>query len=275
MQITVLVENTSVHPACKPAHGLSLWIETAHRRLLMDAGPSDVLIENACALGVDLSQAEALFLSHGHYDHADGIPAFAALNPHAPIYLHRTAADPYYSGSPEDGSLHYIGVDPEIARLPQLRWVDGEAVINEEAKLFSGITGRKNWPESNLRLTQKHGDRFIQDSFAHEQCLVITENGKSVLFSGCAHNGVLNILDRYQTLYGAAPDAVISGFHMKKSAGYTPAEEATIRSTARELQQWPCAFYTCHCTGLPAFQMMKEIMGPQLQYLACGQRLLL
>ncbi len=275
MRITVLVENTSIHPACKPAHGLSLWIETAHHRLLMDAGPSDVLLENARALGVDLSQAEALFLSHGHYDHANGIPAFAALNPHAPIYLHHSALLSYYSGSSEDNSLHYIGANPAIALLPQLHWVDDEQVINEELKLFSSIKGRKNWPKSNLRLSKKQGDQLIQDHFEHEQCLVITENNKSVLLSGCAHNGILNILDRYHELYGDAPDAVISGFHMKKSSEYTLEEKATIQSTAHELRKWPCVFFTCHCTGLPAFQMMKEIMGEQLQYAACGQQLVL
>ncbi|MBR2611157.1 NERD domain-containing protein [Desulfovibrio sp.] len=98
-------------------------------------------------------------------------------------------------------------------------------------------------------------------------------DGKSVLLSGCAHNGILNILDRYRELYGDAPDVVISGFHMKKTGEYTPEEIATIRETAQLLKQWPCLFYTCHCTGLAAYEMMKEIMGDQLQYLHCGEQI--
>ena len=100
--------------------------------------------------------------------------------------------------------------------------------------------------------------------------MLVRENGKTVLFSGCAHNGILNILDRCVEVCGKAPDVVVSGFHMKKNSPYTAQEEATIRQTAQELLKWPCMFYTGHCTGLPAFEMMKEIMGERLQYVHCG-----
>lgn len=271
MRIIPLVENTTAVPDCQPVHGLSLWIETARHRLLMDAGPDGtILLSNARALHVDLRQADMLVLSHGHYDHADGIAAFAALNPQAPIYLRRTAGLPFFSGNAADGTLHAIGVRPEILALPQLRFQDGTAEIGEGLSLFGDITGREYWPQSNLRLSRKDGDGYHQDTFDHEQCLVIRENGKTVLLSGCAHNGILNILSRFRELYGGSPDAVISGFHMKKSSPYTPEEEETIRATARELVKWPCLFYTCHCTGETAFAMMKDIMGDQLRYAACG-----
>lgn len=273
MQITVLAENTSIHPACIPSHGLSLWIETARHRLLMDAGPDDVFLSNAHAQNVDLSQADMLVLSHGHYDHSGGILPFAARYPHVPVMMRTTALLPYYSGSLADGTLHCIGVDPAIASLPQLRLLNDDAILDEDLRLFGGVTGRKCWPESNRRLSKKQGDAYVQDDFRHEQYLVVTENKRSLLLSGCAHNGILNILDRYHELYGSAPDIVISGFHMKKSSPYTTEEEQTIRATAHELLKWPCLFYTCHCTGLPAFQMMKEIMGDQLQYAACGQKI--
>ena len=104
---------------------------------------------------------------------------------------------------------------------------------------------------------------------------MIQENGKSVLFSGCAHSGILNILDRFRQLYGGVPDVVFSGFHMKKREDYTAKEADTIRDVAHELQTLPTLFYTCHCTGLPAYQMMKEIMGEQLQYIHCGEEIFL
>lgn len=270
MKILALVENIAGHPVCTPAHGLSLYIETSRHRLLLDAGPGEVLVQNAAALGVDLRQTELLVLSHGHYDHADGIPCFAALQPDAPVYLRSTAAEAYYSSS---GEMHYIGMNPAVVTLKTLQWVTGEAVIDDELTLFGDVPGRRYWPQSNLRLSRRDGDHYVQDRFDHEQCLVIRENGKSVLLSGCAHNGILNILDRYRELYGNAPDVVISGFHMKKTGEYTPEEIATIRETAQLLKQWPCLFYTCHCTGLIAYEMMKEIMGEQLQYLHCGEQI--
>ena len=270
MRITALVENIAARPECESAHGLSLWVETDGRKILMDAGPSDVLLRNAKALGVDVSKADMLVLSHGHYDHAGGVLPFASFAPAAPIYLRRTATQDYFSGSNADGSLHYIGIDPAIQQLPQLCRVDGTLEIGKGLFLFGDIAGRKAWPESNRKLSRKDGEALVQDSFDHEQCLVIREEGLSVLLSGCAHNGIINILDRYFELWGAYPDVVVSGFHMKKSLPHTPDEEETIRATARALCTCPCRFYTCHCTGLPAYELMKDIMGNRLHYLHCG-----
>ena len=273
MRIINLVENTPGAAGCVPVHGLSFYIETRRHRLLMDAGPSEQMVQNACALGVDLTKVDTVILSHGHYDHANGLTAFAAQNPEAKIYLRRTAEEPHFSGSAEEGTLHDISMDLAILSLPGLVWVEGEVTLDEELSLFGGITGRKFWPESNRKLTRRFNGVFLQDSFAHEQCLVIREPGNTVLLSGCAHNGILNILDRFRRLYGGWPDAVISGFHMKKSTPYTREEEETICATARQLCACPSEFYTCHCTGLGAYERMKAIMGEQLHYVHCGEEI--
>ncbi len=130
---------------------------------------------------------------------------------------------------------------------------------------------------------------FIQDEFDHEQYLVITEtswqmntnanidtisshspNPTKVLISGCAHNGILNILEHYHSLYNSYPDAVISGFHMRKKTDYTEEDIATITETAHRLCKLPTTFYTGHCTGEFPFALMKEIMGEQLIYAHSG-----
>ena len=94
-----------------------------------------------------------------------------------------------------------------------------------------------------------------------------------MLLSGCAHNGILNILDHYRALYGDMPDLVISGFHMMKKAAYEKAEITLIREIAEELGSMGILFYTGHCTGLPAFEMMEEIMGETLHYVHSGDRI--
>ncbi len=272
MRIVSLVENTPGREGCIPAHGLSLYVETGTRRLLLDTGPSALLLENARVLGVDLARVDAVILSHGHYDHAGGIPAFGELNREAPVYMRRGADGDFWSESGE--SPHPIGMDPAAAVLPQLVRQDRDAWIAPDLFLFGGVTGRKYWPEGNRKLFRKIGGQYVQDDFSHEQCLLIRENGKSVLLSGCAHSGILNILERCLTVCGAAPDAVISGFHMmKKNGEYSPEELEVIRGTARALLSWPSVFYTCHCTGLPAYSVMKEIMGDRLRYFACGDEL--
>lgn len=267
MKIINLMENVEGAQGCVAAHGLSFWIETQRHCVLMDAGPSpELLLHNAKALGIDLAKADVAVLSHGHYDHSDGL---TALGEHTKIYLHKSCADGFYSGSGEN--LHYIGMSPEVKALRQLEWLEGDCELDEELLVFSGISGRRCWPEGNRKLTVQRNENFVQDDFGHEQCLLVRENGKTVLFSGCAHNGILNVLDRCMEVCGQAPDAVVSGFHMKKNEAYTAEEEKTIRETAQELLKWPCRFYTGHCTGLPAFAILKEIMGDRLAYVRCGE----
>ncbi len=56
-------------------------------------------------------------------------------------------------------------------------------------------------------------EKSATDVFRHEQNLIIREEGNTVLLSGCAHNGIVNILEHYVNKYGGLPTHVIGGFH--------------------------------------------------------------
>lgn len=271
MRIINLIENTEGNKGCLYEHGLSFYVETASHRLLVDAGATNAFMENAKKLGVDLEKVDMMILSHGHYDHAGGILAFAEKNPKARILMQRTAGEEYYHKS--DVIEKYIGIDPQILALGQVEMIDGDKKIDDEIFLFSGVTGRRLWPSGNRELKVKREDRFYQDEFLHEQYLVLEENGKKVLLSGCAHNGILNILEKYREIYGNDPDVVISGFHMRKKSGYTEEDMDTIRKIAEELKKTDTIYYTGHCTGETPYQIMKECLGEQLVYVHSGDEI--
>ncbi len=268
MRIVILMEDTCGNPICRYEHGLSVYIETDRHKILMDTGAGDKTLANAQTLGIDLAQVDIVVLSHGHYDHGGGLPAFGRINRKAVIYVQKAAFGDYFHGE------RYIGVKKEIATMPGIEMLEGDREIDEELSLFTGITGRRYWPQSNLGLSEMTKGQKIQDEFRHEQCLVI-QGEKNLLLSGCAHNGILNILDSYQERYDGLPDIVISGFHMMKKTDYTVQEAEIIRQTAAELAGKDILFYTGHCTGPKALEIMHPILKEKLIPIHCGMEIYL
>ena len=148
MKIITLVENTCGQEDCIAEHGLSLYIETEKHRLLLDAGQTDAVVKNAEAVGVDLSAVDTVILSHGHYDHSGGIIPLSKINSKAQIIMQRRAAEPHYNGE------RYIGIDKAILDLPNVRLIDGDLHLDDELFLFSGITGRRCYPQGNCKLSR-------------------------------------------------------------------------------------------------------------------------
>lgn len=271
MRIVNLMEDTPGAAGLHYEHGLSFFIETKKHKILLDTGASPAFIENAKLLGIDLTEVDTVVLSHGHYDHTGGVMSFVKINPIAKIYMQKTAGRDYYNL--RDGIEKYIGIDKRILELPQVQFLDGDHQIDDQLWIFSNISGRKYWPQGNLLLKKKIDDRYVQDEFVHEQCLVISEEDERVLLSGCAHNGILNILAAYQERFHSSPHKVISGFHMSKKGEYTEEEIKTIEDTAKELLELNTKFYTGHCTGEAAFSLMKKIMGEQFAYVHSGDEI--
>lgn len=270
MKIIILMEDTCGSPQCEFEHGLSVYIETAAHKILMDAGAGEKTLSNARKLGVDLTGVDTVILSHGHYDHSGGLSGFREINRDAVIYMQESALADYYHGD------RYIGIDKGIGQMPNVRLLSGDYRIDGELSLFTGISAKRLCPRSNIGLTMRVNGVERQDTFVHEQCLVV-EGERNMLFSGCAHNGILNILDRYGELYGGMPALVVSGFHMMKKSPYTEEEKEVIRRTAEELRRFVqegAVFYTGHCTGQEALELMRPIMGSGLVQMHCGMEIM-
>lgn len=254
MRITVLLENTTARADMQVEHGLSLYIETECHKILFDMGQSVLFAENAQTLGVDLAAVDLAVLSHGHYDHGGGLEKFLAVNDHAPVYLSRYAFEPHYNGGQK-----YIGLDTALRAHPRLVFTADEYRIDRGLTLFSCNGKERNHSFGSFGLTEKVGETFVPDDFRHEQYLLIEENGKRVLLSGCSHKGILDIAEWFR------PDVLVGGFHFSKM----PLDE-TLTSAAKQLDAYETVYYTCHCTGAEQFACMQKHMH-RLQYLSCGQ----
>ena len=265
MKITVLAENTAACAGVVAEHGLALFVKTGERTILCDGGQSAALLSNAAALGVDLSAVDAAILSHGHYDHSGGVSALAKTYPQIPIYLRQGAAGDFFHGE------RYIGIDKVLASGDNCRFISGGVTdLGGGVSVFGGFDNVFDRPFANIGLTVRENGIERPDDFSHEQATVVCENGKRVLISGCAHSGILNILGTFTTLYGGMPDAVFSGFHTVKKEPYTGAETAQLQLLASALAATGATFFTGHCTGDEAFDVMKPLLGDRLVRMRCG-----
>ena len=253
MKIVTLMENTTCREDLCCEHGLSLYLESGKYKILFDAGQSCAFAENAEKLGISLDQVDFCVLSHGHYDHSGGLGKFLEINQTAKVYVSQWAFEPHYE---TDG--RYIGVDPVLQKNERIRFVAEKAELAEGMALY-----RLDLAPSDTAglLVEENGQR-MPDDFRHEQYLLLEEQGKRILISGCSHKGILNIVEAFR------PDILIGGFHFMKMT-----EKEKLEAAAKTLLQYDTVYYTGHCTGQSHYAYLKKIMGERLHYIATGTQL--
>jgi len=266
--VKALAENTSISENYESEHGLSLYIETRKHKVLFDMGKTDMFIRNARKMNVNISDVDVAVISHGHYDHGGGLKYFLENNNTAKIYVNNKAFESHFSKRPN--GIADIGLDIGIKENDRIVFVGDYICIDDELELFSNVSGKELFSLSNKSLLMKKCGELTEDDFAHEQNLIINENGKSFLFAGCAHNGIVNIIERFETLKGKQADVIIGGFHLFNPSTNQTEDPELIKAIGEKLKISGSQYYTCHCTGLTAFEQLKEVLGNKIGYLATG-----
>ena len=259
MRWTVLSDNRSYDSCLFTEHGLSVLLQTERHKILLDTGASDVFVRNAEQLGIDLSDVGYVFISHGHSDHAGGLRYFLEHNQKAQVIVSPDAMSGKFFS--KRGNLHSITTEwPEIGE-DRLVLIDQTCEILEGLHVIAHIPQKHPMPKGNQNLYIQDADgNYIYDDFRHELALYVD----GLLFTGCAHSGLENIL-------AACPwpvHSVVGGFHLLD--GQETDDE--IKALAQRLKaMYPeTQFYTSHCTGDHVLEVMKDVMGEQLQPFSAG-----
>lgn len=273
MKITAIIENKAKgNLNCE--HGLAVHIEYNGKQYLLDSGASDKFLDNASALGIDISKIDVGILSHAHYDHSGGYTGFFSKNSEAKVYLQSAARELCYS---KVGFIkEYIGIPEGILDTYKERFlfVDGDYQIDDGVWLITHHTkgleekGRKG----RMYILTKEG--LTEDSFNHEQSLVFEAESGLVILNSCCHAGVDIVVQEVLSKFpGKSIAAVIGGFHLMGILGpsFKGEKAVNIKALGKRLKDLNVAeIYTGHCTGNPALKLLKKELGDRIHYFSTG-----
>lgn len=261
LRITTLVEDTAGGRGLLAEHGLSFWIEMGARKILFDTGQGLVLTGNARQLGIHLEQAEAVIISHGHYDHTGGLSETLRLARQARVYAHPAALMPKYARN-TDGSIREIGIpllnEEKIREQADLILTEKPVEIGEGFFLTGPVPRRTDFEDVG-------GPYFSDpaclcpDALTDDQSAFIETPDGTIVILGCAHAGVINTLDYIRELTGNRRiHTVLGGMHLLAAGSVRMHKtvEGLCRIDARRL-------VPCHCTGFAALAWLWHAFPDQ------------
>ena len=273
MKIIALIENKS-ECDLKCEHGLAIYIEYNGKNYLLDTGASDSFTENAAKLGVDLSMVDAAILSHNHYDHSGGYNGFFAINKKANVYIREEAKELCYA---KIGPIkRYIGIPKGTLERYTNRfiYVHNDYKIDEGVWLISHKTDNLEVRGKKAHMYRMTKNGLKADNFKHEHSLVFEMPNGLVILNSCSHGGIDNIVHEVkETFQGQKILAVIGGFHLMglTGTGSMSVKAEEVEALGNRLAE-SCVehIYTCHCTGDPAYKILKNTLGERVEYFSTG-----
>jgi 7,8-dihydropterin-6-yl-methyl-4-(beta-D-ribofuranosyl)aminobenzene 5'-phosphate synthase len=230
--LTVLYDNYSFADGCAAAWGFSALIQGLEKTILFDTGTSaDIFLKNARALSVDFSKVDLVVISHDHGDHTGGLPAFLKTRSGIPVYVPAGANARFQASVGENG---------------------GRAVaVQEPVTLFPGVLSTGDVGEA-----------------IHEHALILDTPKGLIVVTGCAHPGIVRILEKAKEIGKKDIWMVLGGFHLVRTP---PADVEKIIARFKELGVKRVG--ATHCTGDAAIAMFRKAFGPDFVEMGVGRKI--
>lgn len=232
LSITIVYDNYSFNPELQTAWGFSCLVEGKEKTILFDTGgDGEILLSNMEKLGIDPEKVDTVVLSHIHGDHIGGLHSFLAAHPKIEIYL------PHCFPESFKNSVRVLGA--EIVE------------VKDTFKICEGIFS-----------TGEMG------AWIKEQSLVVKTPKGLVIITGCAHPGIVSIIQKTKEIMEDEIYLVLGGFHL---AG---AEENQLNKIVQEFKEKRVEKVApCHCSGDLTRKLFQKAYGENFIAAGVGKKI--
>ena len=279
ISVTLLVDNYVTHPKHSSKgllgeHGVSFFINIGEKQILFDVGRGNTISQNAHLLGLQLSDVEAVVLSHGHGDHTGGLETVLKNTGQVNVYVHADIFKPKYTIE--------LGKEPVYNGMPKTREEyealgarfvlrDGVMEIVDGIYLLGPIAREK--PSNDMRMSNRfvrEGAEYKPDPFTDEQVLAINTPQGLVLILGCTHNGLENTIEQVNKMTGKRISGIIGGLHLCDTV------PQKVEKLGLWLQTMGVNLVGCnHCTGFESAAILYSLLGKIVTFNYVGKKILL
>jgi len=275
MKITIICENTVGRRLGLGEHGFSAFIETNAANYLFDTGAGHSVVKNSLELNKDLKTINKIFLSHGHYDHTGGLPEVLKLkgkvdvHAHPHVFLDRI----HVTKENEKETRKFVGLP---YKRKYLELLGANFILNtnfiEVAKGIS-LTGevprKTSFERPDPVLLSEIDGKINQDIFSDDQSLILDTDKGLILVLGCAHSGMINIVNYVMDKTGKDNFYVILGGTHLDFLTEEQREESIKALKKIKIEK----IGVCHCTGMRAAFRLQQEFGDRFFYGHVGSSL--
>jgi 7,8-dihydropterin-6-yl-methyl-4-(beta-D-ribofuranosyl)aminobenzene 5'-phosphate synthase len=274
-RITILSENLVGRLVGSGEHGFSAFIETDHGNYLFDTGGGRLVVENSLVLNKDLRTVRKIFLSHGHNDHTGGLPHVLNLRGRVDVHVHPDLFSDRMAVRKENGRevKRFAGMIYKKSYLEILgaTFISNADFTEVERGIFlTGEVPRKTaFEKPDPNLFREIEGKITQDILPDDQSLILDTEKGLVLIFGCAHSGIINIMNH--AIDKTKKDkfhALLGGTHLD----FLIPEQ--LEESIRSLKEMNVAkIGVSHCTGMRAASRLHQEFGDRFFYGCVGAML--